>query len=146
MLTVMICIVFLQVFRSCLLMLPSYLTVLCISLQQRQDDGLDGSSFAGFDDLMFTCAVTGWSRFDPDETQTCEGMSANGLSHEIQFTIDYLPPTGEAARARVPSFDLGEMVVRKFVCWAQRFTHFSPEGEIFEASDTLSYSRHCCWR
>lgn len=95
-----------------------YITTHCISLQNRQDDGSAGSSIWGFDDLMFTCAVTGWSRFDPEETQTCEGTSTNGLSHEIQFMIDYSPPSGEATRARVPSFDLGDMVVRKVVCSA----------------------------
>lgn len=80
-------------------------------LQQRQDDGFSGTSVFNADDLVFTCAVTGWSEFDPAETQTCEGTSSNGLSHKIQYTVDYPQPNSDR-RAREPSFDLGEMLVR----------------------------------
>lgn len=95
-----------QAFLSNRLCLNFPLTPLHLAATTTQDD-------SSSDDLMFTCAVTGWSEFDPEETQTCEGTSQNGLSHEIQFKVDYSPPNSET-RAENPSFDLGEMLVRTF--------------------------------
>ena len=56
---------------------------------------------------MFTCTVTGWSEFDSATIQVCEGTTGDGLTHEIQYRVDYTPPSD--IRAVVRSYDLGAM-------------------------------------